>query len=144
MAQSRINAPPLAKLVMLMEDEEDIARLVAHHLETGGFRIHCPVRPQSLISDAEEERPALFILDLMLPEVDGFELCRGIRAHPSLRDIPILILTARTAAEDRKRALESGADAYMTKPFRPAALLTAVRGLAERDSLREVDCGGGG
>jgi DNA-binding response OmpR family regulator len=134
-----MNSPTLGKLVTLMEDEEDIARLVAHHLESHGFRIHCPARPQSLISDAEAERPALFILDLMLPEVDGFELCRGIRAHPSLRDIPILILTARTAAEDRKRALESGADAYMTKPFRPTALLTAVRGLAERDSLREVD-----
>jgi two-component system phosphate regulon response regulator PhoB len=132
-----MKTPRLARLVMLMEDEDDIARLVAHHLESSGFRIHRPARPQSLIPDAEKDGPALFILDLMLPEVDGFQLCRSIRAHPSLRDIPILILTARTAAEDRKRALESGADAYITKPFRPSALLAAVRTLFERDSSVE-------
>jgi DNA-binding response OmpR family regulator len=130
-------APQLAKLVMLMEDDDDIARLVAHHLESSGFRIHCPARPQSLIPDAEKDGPALFILDLMLPEVDGLQHCRSIRAHPSLRDIPILILTARTAPEDRKRALESGADAYITKPFRPSALLAAVRTLLKRDSSVE-------
>ncbi|HKM84651.1 MAG TPA: response regulator [Terriglobales bacterium] len=80
---------PLAKLVMLMEDEDDIARLLAHQLESSGFRIYRPARPHSLISDAEDDRPALFILDLMPPEVDGFQLCRSIRDHPSLRDVPI-------------------------------------------------------
>jgi len=124
--------PPLAKLVMLMEDEDDIARLVAHHLESSGFRIHRPARSYSLISDAEEDRPALFILDLMLPEGDGFQLCRSIRHHSSLRDVPILILTASTAAADRKRALESGANVYITKPFSPSALITTVRTLSER------------
>ena len=132
-----MKAPRLAKLVMLMEDEDDIARLVTHHLNSGGFRTHCPERPQSLIPDAEKDRPALFILDLMLPEVDGFQLCRSIRAHPRLRGIPILILTARTAAEDRKRAMESGADAYITKPFKPSALIAAVRTLSDRDSPGE-------
>lgn len=126
-----------AKLVMLMEDDDDIARLVAHHLEAGGFRVHRPARPRSLMADAEENRPALFILDLMLPELDGFQLCGGIRAHPSLQDIPILILSARTGAEDQKRALEAGANAYMTKPFQPSALMAAVRRLAERDSSED-------
>jgi len=126
-----------AKLVMLMEDEDDIARLVAHHLESADFRIHRPARPYNLISDAEKDRPALFILDLMLPESDGFQLCLSIRAHPSLRDVPILILTARTAAEDRKRALESGADVYITKPFSPSELIAAVRTLSDRDSSGE-------
>jgi two-component system phosphate regulon response regulator PhoB len=129
--------PPSAKLVMLMEDEDDIARLVAHHLESSGFRIHRPARPYSLISDAEEDRPTLFILDLMLPEVDGFQLCRSIRDHSSLRDVPILILTASTAAEDRKRALESGADGYITKPFSPSALIATVRMLSDRSSSGE-------
>ena len=119
---------------MLMEDEDDIARLVTYHLKSGGFRTHRPERSQSLIPDAEKERPALFILDLMLPEMDGFQLCRSIRALPSLRDVPILILTARTAAEDRKRAMASGADAYITKPFRPSVLIAAVRTLSDRDS----------
>lgn len=123
-----------AKLVMLVEDEEDIARLVAYHLEAAGFRVHRPERPNNLVADAEKDRPAVFILDLMLPEVDGFQLCRNIRAHPTLRAIPILILTARTAAEDRTRAFESGADVYVTKPFLPSALMAAVRALSERDS----------
>ncbi len=122
---------------MLMEDEDDIARLVAYHLECSGFRIHRPARPYSLISDAERDRPVLFILDLMLPESDGFQLCRSIRDHPSLRDVPILILTASTAAEDRKRALESGADGYITKPFNPSALIATVRTLSDRDSPGE-------
>lgn len=95
-----MKTPRLARLVMLMEDEDDIARLVAHHLESSGFRIHRPARPQSLIPDAEKNGPALFILDLMLPEVDGFQLCRS-------------------------------------KPFRPSALLAAVRTLLKRDSSVE-------
>jgi DNA-binding response OmpR family regulator len=132
-----MKAPRLARLVVLMEDEDDIARLVTHHLNSSGSRTHCPERPQSLIPDPEKDRPELFIPDLMLPEVDGFQLCRSIRAHPSVRDIPILILTARTAAEDRKRAMESGAGAYITKPFKPSALVAAVRTLSDRDSSGE-------
>jgi DNA-binding response OmpR family regulator len=74
MAHLRMMTPPPAKVVMLMEDENDIACLVAHHLESSGFRIPRPAPPYSLISNAEEDRPALFILDLMLPEVSGFQL----------------------------------------------------------------------
>jgi DNA-binding response OmpR family regulator len=132
-----MTTPLSAKLVVLMEDEEDIARLVAYHLNSGGFRVHRPERSHDLIADAEKDRPALFILDLMLPEMDGFQLCRGIRAHPHLRDIPILILTARTGAEDRTQGLESGADAYMTKPFLPSALLAAVRELVRAAALAD-------
>jgi DNA-binding response OmpR family regulator len=73
----------------------------------------------------------------MLPEVDSFEFCRRIRAHPTLREIPILILTARTAAEDRKEAAESGADAYVPKPFKPSAFMEAVRTLSDRNSSAE-------
>jgi DNA-binding response OmpR family regulator len=119
------------RLVMLVEDEDDIAILVAHHLKLNGFRIHRPERPQRLILDAEQDRPAMFILDLMLPELDGFQLCRAIRAHAFLRDVPILILTASTAVEDRKRAFENGADGFITKPFSPSGLMAAVRKLSE-------------
>jgi DNA-binding response OmpR family regulator len=125
--------PRAAKLVMLMEDDEDIARLVVHHLQSGGFRTHRPSRPEALISEAETEQPALLILDLMLPELDGFELCRSIRRHQNLGKIPILILTARTGLEERKRAMESGADSYMTKPFVPSELMRAVQGLSDGD-----------
>jgi two-component system, OmpR family, phosphate regulon response regulator PhoB len=123
---------PIEKLIFLMEDEEDIARLIVHILEENGFRVHRPDRSSSLIRAAEEHQPAVFILDLMLPEVDGFQLCRNIREHKSLKSIPILILTARTGAADRERALDSGADVYMTKPFKSSELVAAVRMLHQR------------
>jgi two-component system phosphate regulon response regulator PhoB len=111
---------------MIVEDDDDIAGLITYHLESAGFRVQRPTLPSRLIANAERERPLLFILDLMLPELDGFDLCRRIRAHPNLRDIPILVLTAKTAPVDRKRALESGADIYVTKPFIPSELVRSV------------------
>lgn len=91
----------LGNLIFLMEDEEDIARLIAHHLEANGFRVHRPERPSTVIAEAEVNPPAVFILDLMLPEIDGFELCESIKASKMLKDIRILILTARTGIADR-------------------------------------------
>jgi DNA-binding response OmpR family regulator len=116
-----------------MEDDQDIARLVAHHLEANGFRVHQPDRPSSLIRDAERHQPSLFILDLMLPEVDGFQLCFSIRGHIRLKNVPILILTVRTGMAEQKRALDSGADVYMTKPFKSSELIAAVRMLRGRN-----------
>ena len=81
-----------------MEDEDDIARLIMHHLELAGFRVRRPDRASDLIAEAEKERPALFILDLMLPEIDGYQLCRAIKARASLKNVPVLVLTARTGA----------------------------------------------
>jgi DNA-binding response OmpR family regulator len=119
------------RLVILVEDEDDIARLITYHLAAAGFRVRRLERPLELISQAEQEYPAILILDLMLPEMDGFQLCRSLKAHSVLRDIPILVLTARTGAEDRKRALESGADQYATKPFKPSTLVETVRKLIQ-------------
>jgi DNA-binding response OmpR family regulator len=117
-----------------MEDEEDIARLISHHLQASGFRVHRPERPSTLVAEAEAHPPAVFILDLMLPEIDGFELCESIKASGILRDIPVLILTARTGIADRKRAEESGADLYMTKPFKFTELIASVQTLCEPSS----------
>jgi DNA-binding response OmpR family regulator len=74
----------------------------------------------------------LFLLDLMLPGIDGFHLCRGIRKHGRLRTLPIIVLTARAGRRDRELAFESGADDYVTKPFRLADLISRVRALCER------------
>lgn len=126
------------KLVILMEDEEDIARLITHHLALAGFRVHRPDRASDLIAEAEKELPVLFVLDLMLPEIDGFQLCRAVKAHASLKKIPVLVLTARTGAEDRKRALESGADHFATKPFKPSALIETVRTLSKQAKFIKI------
>lgn len=120
--------PP--KVVILMEDEDDIARLITHHLELAGFRVRRPNRASDLIAEAEKERPILFILDLMLPEIDGFQLCRTVKVHPYLKNVPVLVLTARTGVDDRNRALENGADHYVTKPFKTSALIETVRTLS--------------
>jgi DNA-binding response OmpR family regulator len=76
----------------------------------------------------------LFLLDLMLPGIDGFELCRGIRKNEFLREIPIIILTARTGTADRELAIKVGADDYVTKPFSPADLIMRVRALCKGHS----------
>lgn len=96
--------------------------MIMHHLELAGLHVCRPDRASDLIAEAEKERPALFILDLMLPEIHGYQLCRAIKARASLKNVPVLVLTARTEGEDRKHALDSGADHYATKPFIPSAL----------------------
>jgi two-component system phosphate regulon response regulator PhoB len=119
------------KLVILMEDEDDIARLITHHLERADFRVHRPQRASDLIIDALKENPSLFILDLMLPEMDGFQICRALKGNDNLREIPILVLTARTGQDDRQRAFACGADQYLTKPFKPAMLIEMARNLCQ-------------
>jgi len=114
-----------------MEDDDDIARLITHHLKLAGFRVHRPERSSDLMDDAQKEHPTLFVLDLMVPGMDGFQLCRTLRANTDLQRIPILVLTARTGSEDRQRAFASGADQYITKPFKPSALIETIRRLVK-------------
>lgn len=129
-------------LVFVVEDEEDIGRLISHNLQTAGFRTRIFVSGGSLIAEALRETPSLFLLDIMLPGVDGFELCRHIRQTPLLAAIPIIFLTAKTAEVDRIKGLELGADDYITKPFSPRELVarvrTVLRGPGILDHRREV------
>ena len=120
--------------IVLVEDDEDIGRLIGLHLKKAGFATRWFRTATGVIADAETEPPALFLLDVMLPGIDGFHLCRSIRKHDLLRTLPIIILTARAGQSDRKLAFESGADDYVTKPFRPADLIERVRALCERRS----------
>lgn len=114
-------------LVFLVEDEEDIARLISHNLQTAGFDVQSFVSGTSVIAEALREVPSLFLLDVMLPGADGFELCRQIRQTATLSAIPIIFLTARTAEADRVKGLELGGDDYITKPFSPRELVARVR-----------------
>ena len=88
-----------------------------------------------MIREAEKTHPpVLFILDLMLPGIDGFELCQSIRKHELLRGLPIIILTARTSEADRRLSIKIGANDYVTKPFSPADLIMRVRALCQGGS----------
>jgi two-component system phosphate regulon response regulator PhoB len=129
-------------LIFVVEDDGDIARLIAHNLRASGFEVRSFVSGASVVSEALREMPALFLLDVMLPGSDGFELCRHIRQTPALSSIPIIFLTAKTSEADRVRGLEMGGDDYITKPFSPRELVarirTVLRGLAHEAATAEV------
>src|SRR5580693_4220749 len=114
-------------LVFVVEDEEDIARLISHNLQAAGFGVQSFVSGASVVSEALREMPSLFLLDVMLPGADGFDLCRQIRQTATLSATPIIFLTAKTAEADRVKGLELGGDDYITKPFSPRELVARVR-----------------
>lgn len=118
---------PERPLIFVVEDEDDIARLISHNLKAAGFDVHSFLSAGFVITEAVRQRPALFLLDIMLPESDGFELCRRIRQNPLLGAVPIVFLTAKTAEGDRIKGLELGGDDYITKPFSPRELIARIR-----------------
>lgn len=120
---------PLRPVIFVVEDDEDIARLISHHLQAAGFEVKSFVSGASLLTEAVREMPVLILLDVMLPGVDGFELCRHIRQTPLLAAIPIIFLTAKTAEADRVKGFELGGDDYITKPFSSRELVARVRGV---------------
>src|ERR1700675_1901443 len=129
-------------LVFVVEDEEDIARLITHNLQAAGFDVQSFVSGGSVVSEALRETPSLFLLDVMLPGADGFEICRQIRQTATLSATPIIFLTAKTAEADRVKGLELGGDDYITKPFSPRELVARVRsvlrGLRQAPVVPEV------
>jgi DNA-binding response OmpR family regulator len=114
-------------LVFVVEDDEDIARLISHNLQAAGFDVQSFANGGSVVSEALREMPSLFLLDIMLPGADGFDLCRQIRQTATLSSTPIIFLTAKTAEADRVKGLELGGDDYVTKPFSPRELVARVR-----------------
>ena len=115
--------------ILLVEDEEDIATLVRTYLERDGFRVVWAARGEDGLLALERDDVRLAILDLQLPDSDGFDLCRAIRRHSRL---PIVIMTARDEEVDRITGLELGADDYVTKPFSPRELVARVRAVLRR------------
>jgi DNA-binding response OmpR family regulator len=122
----------LSQTVFVLEDDTDISRLIQHHLETTGFAVRPFTTPVNLISDAERQPPALFLLDIMVPGGDGLDVCRRLRVHPALSTTPIIFLTARAGENDRVLGLELGADDYITKPFSTRELLARVKAVMRR------------
>ena len=122
----------MSQTVFVLEDDTDISRLVQYHLEKSGFTVRVFETGRSVVSEAERTPPALFLLDVMVPEGDGMDVCRRLRSHPSLSALPIIFLTARAAENDRVRGLELGADDYITKPFGTRELVARVRAVLRR------------
>ncbi len=115
--------------VLVVEDEESIASFVAIYLKKGGFNVAVAATGTEALAKASAEHPALIVLDLALPDIDGIDVCRKIRQRS---DVPILMLTARDDDVDKIIGLEVGADDYLTKPFNPRELVARVKSILRR------------
>ena len=130
-----------SKKVLIVEDERDILQLVKLYLEKEGFRTLTASNGVEALRQIRSEHPDLLILDLMLPEIDGLEVCKKVRLAPQTAMLPIIMLTAKTEESDTVVGLELGADDYVTKPFSPRGLVARVKALLrrlDRSTDREV------
>lgn len=118
--------------ILVVEDEESIQILLSYNLESEGYRVRSTINGEDVIALVSDERPDLILLDWMLPGISGIEVCRMLRAKPETRDIPIIMLTARTEEAERVRGLATGADDYMVKPFSVLELLARIRTILRR------------
>ncbi len=123
-----MNAP----LILVVEDEAALVTLLRYNLEREGFRVAAARDGEEALLLAREQKPDLVLLDWMLPLLSGIEVCRQIRRMPELRQVPIIMLTARGEEGDKLRGLDSGADDYVTKPFSPSELIARVRAVLRR------------
>jgi DNA-binding response OmpR family regulator len=118
--------------ILIVEDDADISALVAMYLRKAGFETEAALTGREALDVAAARVPDLVVLDLMLPLVDGLEVCRALRAKPATAAVPIIMLTARAEETDRVVGLEMGADDYVVKPFSPSELVARVRALLRR------------
>jgi len=123
-------AAPLRALIV--EDDADIGQLVARYLQKAGFVATVLTSGRDVMAQARREPPDVVLLDVMLPGMNGLELCRGLRSDTATALVPIILLTARDGEEERIAGLETGADDYITKPFSPKEVVARVRALLRR------------
>jgi DNA-binding response OmpR family regulator len=122
-----------AKNILIVEDERDVIDLLTLNLRrAGGFNVSTATDGLTGLQKAREEKPALIILDLMLPGISGLEFCKVLKSRPETRDIPVLMLTAKAEEIDRILGLEFGADDYVTKPFSPREVILRIRAILRR------------
>jgi DNA-binding response OmpR family regulator len=118
--------------ILVVEDDRDIGELVTRYLEKAGFAVDLIASGREALAAIRERPPDLMVLDLMLPHVDGLEICRLVRSNEATAGLPIVMLTARAEESERIVGLEIGADDYMAKPFSPNELVARVRALLRR------------
>jgi len=124
-----------AKQILIIEDDEDITELLKYNLEKEGYTVHTETNGEKGLQLSETLNPSIVVLDIMLPGMDGLDICRHIRQTPSIQALPILMLSAKGEESDVIVGLELGADGYMTKPFSPREFLARIRALFRREAL---------
>jgi two-component system, OmpR family, alkaline phosphatase synthesis response regulator PhoP len=118
--------------LVLIEDEEDIAALIKFQADISGYKLHAEVDGLNGLRAVEREKPDLVILDIMLPGQSGLDVCRKMKSNPELKDIPVIIISAKSEELDVILGLELGADDYVSKPFSPKVLFSRVRAVLRR------------
>jgi two-component system alkaline phosphatase synthesis response regulator PhoP len=122
----------MAKRVLVVDDDREIVRLLRAYLERDGYQVLLAYDGERALQILRRERPDLVVLDLMLPDRDGWEVTRIVRGDPNLASMPIIMLTARIEDQDKIVGLELGADDYVTKPFNPREIMARVRAVLRR------------
>jgi two-component system phosphate regulon response regulator PhoB len=124
--------------ILIVDDEPDVTELLKYKLEQDGHLCQVVNNPLSFISVAREFNPDLLLLDIMMPELNGLQLCKMVRSDPKMNTIPIIFLTARGEVEDRIKGLESGGDDYISKPFNTKELLLRIGKILNRNHTSET------
>jgi len=136
----------MGKVIAIVEDEPDIVELVTVNLKKAGFTTHGFTTAEKFFSFLKSQTPDVIILDLMLPDIDGLDICKRLKKIDALAAIPIIILTARADETDKILGLELGADDYVTKPFSPKELVArvkvALRRLSPKEVTQKIEIGG--
>lgn len=128
------------KKILIVDDEKNLIALVALHMQMAGYEPLFAFDGEEALTVAQQEKPDLIILDLMLPKLDGWGVCQCVRERHDLKYIPIIMLTAKSEIEDKLKGFELGADDYVTKPFSPKELVARVNRVLNRreDVVRAV------
>jgi len=124
--------------ILVVDDEEDVLELVRYNLEKNGYQVQTAVSGEEALKLARLKSPDLIILDLMLPGIDGLEVCKQLKSESKTQHTPIIMLTAKGEESDIVTGLELGADDYVTKPFSPKVLVARVRRILHRNMAREL------
>jgi two-component system, OmpR family, phosphate regulon response regulator PhoB len=123
-----------ARKILIVDDEADVTELVSYHLKAKGYQVQTVNNPNGSLSTARAFLPDLVILDVMMPDLNGVQICRLLRADPQLKNVPVIFLTAKAEEADRIQGLETGADDYICKPFSTKELVLRVQSILRRVS----------
>jgi two-component system, OmpR family, phosphate regulon response regulator PhoB len=122
----------MKELILVVDDEKDLVNLVRYNLEKEGFEVDCAFNGSSVEANFKHRLPDLIILDLMLPDRSGYDICRDLKANLQTKDIPIIMLTARSSEYNRVTGFECGVEDYVIKPFSPKELMLRVKAILAR------------
>lgn len=129
----------MARKILTCDDEKNIVRLIQVNLERQGYEVATAYNGRECLEKVAEDKPDLIVLDLMMPEMTGFEVLEELKKNPETQNIPVIMLTARTQDQDVLRGWQSGVECYLTKPFNPIELLTFIKRIFAMEEQKPVE-----